>query len=203
MQCVGNVDTADVRAFLEGARRRPGRARPVRRARRGYGRSALPRVRPALAHLGLHAWKGHEMTAAEYRRAHGLARSRGRSSQRGGAQTRFVTSSTRETIAENARRSLPAKSPFVAARIGGRTSGAAEQRDRHVSRRYGEPSATRSGTSRHRLGVRTVRRRILPFLQCAEEAVLFHVLRESSDSGARPVNGRIIGGLGEHPRARR
>ncbi|WP_081477409.1 MucR family transcriptional regulator [Kocuria rhizophila] len=56
-------------------------------------------------HLGLHAWKRHELTAAEYREAHGLARSRG-----------LVASGIRETLAENARRSLPTKSGFLAAR---------------------------------------------------------------------------------------
>lgn len=61
---------------------------------------------PRFAHLGLHAWKGHDLTAAEYRKAHGLARRRG-----------LVASSTRETIPENARRGLPAKSRFVAAWI--------------------------------------------------------------------------------------
>lgn len=57
------------------------------------------------AHLGLHAWKGHGSTASEYREAHGLARSRG-----------LVGGATRETIADNARRTLRAKPRFVTAR---------------------------------------------------------------------------------------
>ncbi|WP_454293547.1 hypothetical protein [Salana multivorans] len=56
-------------------------------------------------HLGLHAWKGHGMTADAYRQAHGLARSRG-----------LVDGPTRQTIADNARRGLPGKARFVAAR---------------------------------------------------------------------------------------
>ncbi|MGH3974070.1 MAG: MucR family transcriptional regulator [Pseudonocardiaceae bacterium] len=57
------------------------------------------------AHLGLCAWKAHDLTAAEYREAHGLARSRG-----------LVANSTRETITNNARRTFQFKSRFVAAR---------------------------------------------------------------------------------------
>lgn len=56
-------------------------------------------------HLGLHAWRGHGLTADEYRRAHGLSRSRG-----------LVASATRDVIADNARRSFPSKSGFIAAR---------------------------------------------------------------------------------------
>ncbi|TWP34493.1 hypothetical protein [Leekyejoonella antrihumi] len=56
-------------------------------------------------HLGLHAWKGHGVTAAAYRRAHGLARSRG-----------LVVSGTREAITDNARRTFVAKKTLVAAR---------------------------------------------------------------------------------------
>lgn len=56
-------------------------------------------------HLGLHAWKGHGLTADQYRQAHGLARSRG-----------LVTSSTRATIVANARRTLATKPQFIAAR---------------------------------------------------------------------------------------
>lgn len=56
-------------------------------------------------HLGLHAWKGHGVSAAEYCRAHGLARSRG-----------LVVSATRETITANARRTFAAKTRFAEAR---------------------------------------------------------------------------------------
>lgn len=54
------------------------------------------------AHLGLHAWKGHGITAAEYRVEHGLARSRG-----------LVASETRDVLTDNARRSFAAKKKFV------------------------------------------------------------------------------------------
>lgn len=56
-------------------------------------------------HLGLHVWKGHGVTAAEYRNDHGLARTRG-----------LVASSTRETIRDNARRTFVGKSRFLANR---------------------------------------------------------------------------------------
>lgn len=56
-------------------------------------------------HLGLHAWRGHGLTAGEYRKAHGLSRSRG-----------LIASATRQVIASNARRSFPGKSQFIAAR---------------------------------------------------------------------------------------
>lgn len=56
------------------------------------------------AHLGLHAFKGHGVTAAEYRNAHGLGR-------RG-----LVAESIRETIARNARESLARKAAFTAKR---------------------------------------------------------------------------------------
>ncbi|MFC6706773.1 MucR family transcriptional regulator [Flexivirga alba] len=57
------------------------------------------------AHLGVHAWKGHGLTASEYRQAHGLARSRG-----------LVASGTRDAIIDNARRSFSTKRRFAAAR---------------------------------------------------------------------------------------
>lgn len=56
------------------------------------------------SHLGLHAWKGHGMTADGYRRAHGLSRNRG-----------LVASATRALMADNARKKYPAKSGFIAA----------------------------------------------------------------------------------------
>lgn len=55
-------------------------------------------------HLGLHAFRAHGVTADEYRAAHGLSR-------RG-----LVAARTAEVIAENARRTLPEKTAFVAAR---------------------------------------------------------------------------------------
>lgn len=56
-------------------------------------------------HLGLHAFKGHELTADQYRQAHGLSRTRG-----------LVASATRETIVANARKNFANKPQFVAAR---------------------------------------------------------------------------------------
>lgn len=56
-------------------------------------------------HLGLHAWKAHGSTAREYRREHGLARSRG-----------LVASSTREALVANARKAFATKTRFVDAR---------------------------------------------------------------------------------------
>jgi len=56
-------------------------------------------------HLGLHAWKGHGLTADQYREAHGLARSRG-----------LVATPSRTKITDNARRNFAAKSRFIAAR---------------------------------------------------------------------------------------
>lgn len=55
-------------------------------------------------HLGLHAFKGHEVTAAEYRAAHGLGR-------RG-----LVVTSTAQTIADNARRTMDSRPAFIEAR---------------------------------------------------------------------------------------
>lgn len=55
-------------------------------------------------HLGLHAYKAHGLTAAEYRDAHGLSR-------RG-----LVASDILATIADNARRTFPARAAFVTAR---------------------------------------------------------------------------------------
>lgn len=56
-------------------------------------------------HLGLHAWRRHELTAADYRQAHGLSRSRG-----------LVASETRSVIVANARRTFSNKPRFVASR---------------------------------------------------------------------------------------
>ncbi|NNG40680.1 hypothetical protein HJ588_15550 [Flexivirga sp. ID2601S] len=58
-----------------------------------------------LTHLGLHAWKSHGITAAEYRQAHGLARSRG-----------LVASDTLATIRANGRRNYGTNGRFVDAR---------------------------------------------------------------------------------------
>lgn len=55
-------------------------------------------------HLGLHAFKAHEISADEYRSAHGLAR-------RG-----LVTTATAQTIADNARRTMGTKAAFIEAR---------------------------------------------------------------------------------------
>lgn len=64
-------------------------------------------------HLGLHAWRGHGLTAAAYRRRHGLSRRRG-----------LVATSTLTVMAEKARqrlagnqRFLDARSPLVAAAV--------------------------------------------------------------------------------------
>jgi hypothetical protein len=53
------------------------------------------------AHLGLHVYKAHGLTAKVYRTAHGLGR-------RG-----LVAEATRRTIAENARKRLPRNTAFV------------------------------------------------------------------------------------------
>lgn len=53
------------------------------------------------AHLGLHSWKAHGMTAAQYREAHGLGR-------RG-----LVVADVREAIAANARERLARNPEFV------------------------------------------------------------------------------------------
>lgn len=55
-------------------------------------------------HLGLHAFKAHDLSAAEYRKAHGLAR-------RG-----LVATSTAQTLADNARRTMDSRPGFVQAR---------------------------------------------------------------------------------------
>lgn len=55
-------------------------------------------------HLGLHAFKAHDMSAGEYRAAHGLGR-------RG-----LVMASTAEVIAANARRTMNSRPAFIAAR---------------------------------------------------------------------------------------
>lgn len=57
------------------------------------------------AHLGLHVWKRHGVTASEYRETHGLSRRRG-----------LVVSSTREAITANAKRLFATKPGFVEAR---------------------------------------------------------------------------------------
>lgn len=56
------------------------------------------------AHLGLHAYRAHGTTADDYRAAHGLGR------------TGLVIEATRATITDNARRALPGKDAFLAAR---------------------------------------------------------------------------------------
>lgn len=66
-------------------------------------------------HLGLHAFKAHGMSADEYRQAHGLRR-------RG-----LVAAATRAVIVENARRALPGRAAFIAARDP-KTASAAQQR---------------------------------------------------------------------------
>lgn len=53
------------------------------------------------AHLGLHAYKAHGVTAKDYRKAHGLG-SRG-----------LVAEETRRAIARNARAQIPLKSTFA------------------------------------------------------------------------------------------
>lgn len=55
-------------------------------------------------HLGLHAFKAHEVTAGEYRAAHGLGR-------RG-----LVVKATAQTLADNARRTMSSRPAFVEAR---------------------------------------------------------------------------------------
>lgn len=61
----------------------------------------------AFRHLGLHAWRAHGMRADDYRRAHGLARSRG-----------LVAADVHEAIRRNAARRMntAAGETFVAAR---------------------------------------------------------------------------------------
>lgn len=64
------------------------------------------------AHLGLHVYKAHGLTAKEYRAEHGLGR-------RG-----LVAEATRLTIADNARERLPRKSLFVQRRDPARAAAA-------------------------------------------------------------------------------
>ena len=61
----------------------------------------------AFPSLGLHAWRGHGMTAAQYREAHGLQRGRG-----------LVSSQLRQRIQTNAkaRMTTPAGQAFAASR---------------------------------------------------------------------------------------
>lgn len=56
-------------------------------------------------HLGLHAWRGHGITAAEYRQRHGLSRRRG-----------LVAGDVLETIRQNAQRTFADKTKFVDSR---------------------------------------------------------------------------------------
>lgn len=63
-------------------------------------------------HLGLHAYKAHGVTAAEYRTRHGLGRQG------------LVTSATREAITANARRTLPGRVAFLNARDPAKASAA-------------------------------------------------------------------------------
>lgn len=56
------------------------------------------------AHLGLHAWRGHGITADQYRERHGLPRKG------------LVADTIREAVVANARRTLADKPAFVAAR---------------------------------------------------------------------------------------
>lgn len=56
------------------------------------------------AHLGLHAWRGHGITADQYRERHGLPRKG------------LVADATREAVVANARRTLADKPAFVTAR---------------------------------------------------------------------------------------
>lgn len=77
------------------------------------------------AHLGLHAWRSHGMSAVDYRQAHGLSR--------GG----LVTTVTRQTIADNARRTLETKPAFIKARDPAVASASpAHRRRRYLPRRY-------------------------------------------------------------------
>lgn len=55
-------------------------------------------------HLGLHAFKAHEVTAAEYRQAHGLGRQG------------LVVKATAQAIADNARRTMPSRTAFLESR---------------------------------------------------------------------------------------
>ena len=66
-------------------------------------------------HLGLHVWKAHGVTAAQYRTRHGLARGRG-----------LVADDLAQVIRANAqaRMGRPAGAGFVAARDPGRASAA-------------------------------------------------------------------------------
>src|SRR5690606_8832205 len=64
------------------------------------------------AHLGLHVYKAHGLTAKEYRAAHGLGR-------RG-----LIAETTRRAIADNARERLPHKSLFVQKRDPARATAA-------------------------------------------------------------------------------
>ena len=57
------------------------------------------------AHLGLHAYRAHGMTADAYRARYGLLRSRG-----------LVASNTREKIRANGRAGMPSRAAFVARR---------------------------------------------------------------------------------------
>lgn len=56
-------------------------------------------------HLGLHVWRRHELTAADFRQAHGLSKVRG-----------LVASETRSVIIANAQRTFSSKAQFVASR---------------------------------------------------------------------------------------
>lgn len=94
-------------------------------------------------HLGLHAYKAHGMTAAEYRTAHGLGR-------RG-----LVVASTAAVIADNARRTMPSRAAFVAARDPAAAS-AARPRGGNVFSPAGMAALREAGRSRRgsqRLGI--------------------------------------------------
>lgn len=123
-------------------------------------------------HLGLHAFNADELSAAEYRVAHGLARSRG-----------LVVSETRATLAENARRSLPGKAQFKAAR-----DPAAATAARRAAGSKMSPeglAASRSRTGHGRLGIVVVcewcSAEFCPPVERTPPTLLFTVLREQGD----------------------
>ena len=108
----------------------------------------------AFPNLGLHAWRGHGMTAAQYREAHGLQRGRG-----------LVSSQLRQRIQTNAkaRMTTPAGQAFAAARDPQRAQTARLSRPLTWTAAARASNRTASaGTGRYGTEVTCLRRGVLP-----------------------------------------
>ena len=126
-------------------------------------------------HLGLHAYKGHGMSARQYKLEHGLRRSKG-----------LVATAVLEKLVEHGTAQMPSRTGLIAARDPKRAT-AVRLAGGMPNSPAGAVASSSGLQTPHRRHLRGVRRGVLPVPLGAPAEVLHTVLRQPAQPAASPT----------------